>query len=59
MLSDIFHTNGETALGTLTLTANDAAFVIMELGSRRVRLVDTVLFWWIYCPRGCLSIDIC
>jgi hypothetical protein len=32
MLSDIFH----TVLGTLTLTADNSAFMIMELGSRRV-----------------------
>jgi hypothetical protein len=36
LLSDIFHTNIFTTLGTLTLTADNPAFMIMELGSRRV-----------------------
>jgi hypothetical protein len=44
MLPDIFETNSLTVNGTLTLTADNSAFMIMELGSRRVWLVD----------RGCL-----
>jgi hypothetical protein len=36
MSSDIFHSNSKTALGTLTLTADNSAFTIMELGSWRV-----------------------
>jgi hypothetical protein len=44
MLCDIFHTNDSTVLGTLTLTADNSAFLIMELGSRLVWPVD----------RGCL-----
>jgi hypothetical protein len=44
MLSDIFHTNSYTVLGTPTLTADNSAFTIMELSSRRVWQVG----------RGCL-----
>jgi hypothetical protein len=36
MLSDIFHTNSWTVLGTLPLIADNSAFMIVELGSRRV-----------------------
>ena len=46
MLSDIFHTNSYTALGTLTLTADNSALTTMDLGSRRVWPVN----------RGCLLI---
>jgi hypothetical protein len=36
MLCDIFHTNGCAVLGALALTADDYAFMVMELGSQRV-----------------------
>jgi hypothetical protein len=44
MLFDIFHTKSETVLCTLTLTADNSAFMVMELGPRRVCPID----------RGCL-----
>jgi hypothetical protein len=43
-LSDIFHTNSQTIFGTLTSTADNSAFMIMELGSQWVWPVE----------RGCL-----
>jgi hypothetical protein len=39
MVSNIFHSNCQTALDTLTFTTDNSAFTIMELGSRRVRPV--------------------
>jgi hypothetical protein len=36
MSSDIFHTNGKTLLGTITLNADHYAFIVKNLGSSRV-----------------------
>jgi hypothetical protein len=44
MLPDIFHTNRSIVFGTLTLTTDNSAFMIMELGSWRVWSIN----------RGCL-----
>jgi hypothetical protein len=49
MLSDIFHTNSYTMLGTLTLTADNSAFMIMELGSWRVSIWTLILTADFFC----------